>query len=118
MTITAPETAVEQRTDLMRQLTDVLRQHPLGGLFTLMVAPPELDIAEDEVLVQVVNGGSRVVELHPRKVSAVRPEDVLHATQVVDPCDAPLLDYAAHPQANNCHPITRPDGSTGHLYHM
>ncbi|MFJ3713446.1 hypothetical protein [Streptomyces sp. NPDC090053] len=116
MTILADDTLVGQEADLLGRLKELLDTHPAGGAFRLLLAPTGVAVADDEVLVQQIDTARGVVELHPRKLSDVSVDDVLHAAQVTDPADEAYGRYAAMPVANNCFTSRRPDGSTGHLY--
>ncbi|MFD5385546.1 hypothetical protein [Streptomyces sp. NPDC056669] len=116
MTVLATEPQVEQHANLMQQLHDVLKQHEIGGAFRLMFVPSVMQISDDEVLVQAVNAERRVVEIRPRKLTELTPGDVLHATQVIDPSDEPLIVHARGSFGGDCKASKRPDGSTGHLY--
>ncbi|MEU0722809.1 hypothetical protein [Streptomyces sp. NPDC006140] len=115
MTVLASGTLVEQQAELMRQLNDVLKQHEIGRDFRIMFAPPQLDVAEDEVLVQVVNPEKRMVEIHPRRLTELHLGDTIHATQVIDPSDEAFGNYSTSQRATTYLKTTRPDGSKGHL---
>ncbi|MFE7122210.1 hypothetical protein ACFU99_42960, partial [Streptomyces sp. NPDC057654] len=110
-----PEALAGQQIDLLRRLADVLSGHPLGASFRLLAAPTT-PVAVDEVLVQTVTAEG-VIELRPRKITDLAPDDVLHTTQVLDPADTDFTDYSHHPRADICMTTQRPDGSTGHLYY-
>ncbi|QEU93370.1 hypothetical protein [Streptomyces kanamyceticus] len=116
MTTLAPESLVSQHIELTQKLQAVLREHPLGGGFRLLVAPRQLELADDEVLVQAVDPAQRTVELRPCKIAEMDADAVLHATQVLDPCDQALWAYAAQLRRSTCGAFRRGDGSTGHLY--
>ncbi|WP_124258648.1 hypothetical protein [Rhodococcus ruber] len=102
MTVKFTETLASSQNDLLHRLADILANHPEGSSFRLMYVPQALRTAEDEVLVQVVNGESGVIELHPRKLDALRLDEVVHATQVLDPSDHELNEYASSPVAAKC----------------
>lgn len=116
MTVLATEPQVEQHANLMQQLHDVLKQHEIGGAFRLMFVPSELEVSDDEVLVQAVNTERGVVEIRPCKLSELTPGEVLHATQVIDPSDEPLIARGPGPFGKDCKASLRLNGSRGHLY--
>ncbi|MEU4896225.1 hypothetical protein AB0B12_26315 [Streptomyces sp. NPDC044780] len=116
MTVLASEPLLEQQANLMRQLTEVLKQHEIGGSFRLMFVPSELEISEEEVLVQDVNTEERVVEIRPRALTELSTGDVLHATQVIDPAEESLLGRGPGPFGRDCKVWLRLDGSRGHVY--
>lgn len=102
MTAMSTETLVGSQSDLARQLAAVLADHPAGDSFRLMFAPADVEVAEDEVLVQAVNAERGVIELIPRKLDALGLDEVVHATQVLDPGDGDFSEYAATPMAGSC----------------
>ncbi|MEV0278570.1 hypothetical protein AB0I22_19610 [Streptomyces sp. NPDC050610] len=115
MTVLALEkTLAGQQIDLLRQLAGVLSGHPLGASFRLMFAPPDPQVAEDEILAQTVTADG-VIELRPRKIAALTPDDVLHTMQVLDPADTDFTDYGRGPRVAYCEEIRRPNGDRGHL---
>ncbi|MGW6454311.1 hypothetical protein ACWF94_00005 [Streptomyces sp. NPDC055078] len=116
MTTPAP-TLTGQQTSLLSELNAVLARHPLGEGFAIMYAPADIHLTDGEVLVQVVNPQTRITELHPRKLTDLAADDILHTTQVIDPTDQAFLGYATHPQASEC--LTGPkrlSGSASHVY--
>ncbi|MBP5867916.1 hypothetical protein [Streptomyces scabiei] len=96
------ETLVGSQSNLAHQLAAILADHPAGSSFRLMFAPVGVEVAEDEVLVQVVNAESGVIELRPRKLDDLSLDDTVHATQVLDPGDDDFNEYAATPMAGKC----------------
>lgn len=102
MTAMSTETLVGSQSDLARQLAAVLANHPAGNSFRLMFAPTGVEVAEDEVLVQVVNAERGVIELIPRKLDDLSLDETVHATQVLDPGDGDFNEYAATPMAGKC----------------
>ncbi|MGP4046841.1 hypothetical protein [Streptomyces sp. 2A115] len=106
-------TLVEQQAGLFRELNAVLHRHPIGAALRLLLMPGELALGVDEVLVQEVDAERRVVELRPRHLADLRPEDVLHATRVLDPADHALNEHALQARASDCY---KKDGS--HWYVM
>ncbi|MER6633691.1 hypothetical protein ABT301_36695 [Streptomyces sp. NPDC000987] len=117
MALAAP-TLIEQQAGLLSELDEVLKRHAVAGAFRLVYAPQGLDLAEGEVLVQVVSPERRVMELHPRPLADLADRDVLHETQTVDCSDGFFRDYPRQARASDCHSSTRPDGSKSHLYVM
>ncbi|MEE4543498.1 hypothetical protein V2S66_16145 [Streptomyces sp. V4-01] len=115
MTILAEDTLVAQEADLLGRLKAILDGHPAGAAFRLLLAPADLPVADDEVLVQEIDTDRGVVELHPRKLSDVNLDDVLHAAQVIDPADQALALHAGSPRAEWCKDEVI-DGRTTHLY--
>jgi hypothetical protein len=110
------DTLASSQADLIRRIAEVLADHPAGGSFRLLFAPHDLSVAEDEVLIQVTNEDRGVIELHPRKVDDLDLNDVVHATQVLDPSDAEFNKYAESPKAASC--LIRYDlmGKPVHIY--
>ncbi|MFD9190389.1 hypothetical protein ACFWCA_19425 [Streptomyces phaeochromogenes] len=106
-------TVVDQHTDLISQLAEVLQKHPLGEAFTLLYTPDQLPLAQDEILVQRVDPERRVVELRPTALSDIALGDVLHTTQTVNPQDDALTGYAQARIGSDCHKI-----NGGHYYSM
>ncbi|MFE7122209.1 hypothetical protein ACFU99_42955 [Streptomyces sp. NPDC057654] len=115
MTTMSTPLLAEQEADLVHQLIQVQEQHPLGASFRLVIGAPAPQTVADEVLVQTVNAEG-VIELRPRKITDLAPDDLLHTTQVLDPADTDFTDYGLAPRADWCRGIQRPDGTTGHLY--
>ncbi|MFF5304771.1 hypothetical protein ACFY5F_35985 [Streptomyces sp. NPDC013161] len=109
----AAPTLVEQHARLFRELNAVLARHSVGAAVRLMVVPEELALGVDELLVQEVDAKQRVVLLRPQHLSELRLGDVPHATQVLDPGDHALNEYAREAQASDCY---KKDGS--HFYIM
>ncbi|MFC8715274.1 MULTISPECIES: hypothetical protein [unclassified Streptomyces] len=108
MTITASP-LVEQQADLVDRLNEVLDRHPLGGIFRLVYAPQNLDLAADEVLVQHVDPTQRVIELRPTPLARLGSADTLHESQTIPLQDA---DFHARAQAapnRMCLMTTGPD---------
>ncbi|MFE4535815.1 hypothetical protein ACFRKB_12120 [Streptomyces scopuliridis] len=102
MTATVPETMVDQSglIDLIKEVNHVISRHEAGSSFRLLFAPVELRVADDEIFVQTVSPEG-VVELRPRKIAELGPDDIIHATQSVDPGDAAF--YAARgPHDRSC----------------
>ncbi|MGW0885895.1 hypothetical protein [Streptomyces sp. NPDC002671] len=114
MTIAVP-TLVEQQADLIDELNEVLRRHPIAASFLLMYAPRGLELAADEVLVQEVDTKQRIIALRPRRLSELDSGDVLHASQVVHPGDDTLTAHARQARARTCLMLSH-DGGTTHLY--
>ncbi|RPE39707.1 hypothetical protein EDD90_2724 [Streptomyces sp. Ag109_O5-1] len=110
---TATPTLVKQQTDLVRQINQVLDQHPLRHAFRLVYAPQGLDLAADEVLVQDVDVERRIVELRPKRLSELDGGDVVHESQVVDPGDTALHTHALEARGRSCLMTIGPDL---HLY--
>ncbi|MGW4731864.1 hypothetical protein ACWEQC_22320 [Streptomyces shenzhenensis] len=106
----------QQIQSLLGELNQALNRHPVGGAFRLLYAPADLDLPADTVLVQAINDDRGVIELQPRQISDLAPDDVLHMTQVLDPSDTALSTHAEQLQARSCQATKRPDGSTGHYY--
>ncbi|MGW0770786.1 hypothetical protein [Streptomyces sp. NPDC002676] len=88
MTIAVP-TLVEQQADLIDELNEVLRRHPIAASLLLMYAPRGLDLAADEVLVQEVDAKQRIIALRPRRPSDLDSGEVLHASQIPPPETTP-----------------------------
>ncbi|MFG3287235.1 hypothetical protein ACGF3G_00225 [Streptomyces sp. NPDC048179] len=112
MTLAVP-TLVDQQTDLVRQINQVLSQHPLRDAFRLVYAPQGLDMAADEVLVQDVDTERRILELRPKRLSELDGGDVVHESQVVDPGDTALQTHALEARSRSCLLTIGPDM---HLY--
>jgi len=74
----ATPTLIEQHARLITELRQVMDRHPYAVPFRLLVAPDDLDLATDEVLVQTVDPDRGVLELQPRKISDLTPADTLH----------------------------------------
>lgn len=102
MTAMSTETLATSQGDLLRRLADVLAQHPAGSSFRLMFAPEGLEVAEDEILVQAIDVERGVIELRPRKLDELSLDDMVHATQVLDPSDDEFNEYATSPMAARC----------------
>lgn len=115
MTVAVDPTLVGQQIDLLGKLNEVLRQHSAAASFRLVFAPTEMALAEDEVLVQVANADRGVVELHPRKVADLTPDDIIHTTQAIDIADDTIALVGSR-GGGDCWPIKNPNGQTGHLY--
>jgi hypothetical protein len=98
---TTNTTLVGQEADLLRRLQEILTGHPAGSAFKLLLAPTGLAVADDEVLVQE-HTDRGVLELRPRKIHEVSLSDVLHTTQVIDPSDQALGQYANTPVTSHC----------------
>lgn len=94
MTAMSTETLVSSQSDLLQQLAAVLANHPAGASFRLMFAPTGVEVAEDEVLVQVINAERGVIELVPRKLDDLSLDDTVHTTQVINPQDEDFTKYA------------------------
>ncbi|MFJ7997557.1 hypothetical protein ACIQ7D_10485 [Streptomyces sp. NPDC096310] len=121
MTAVLPEaTLMEQQTDMLRQIGAILSNSPAGASLHLLVAPSEMTIGADEVLVQTFNKERGIIEIQPRSITDLHPTDIIHDTQVVDPRDQGSIDYGSKPMASNCKYIPhRPsEGLTakGHVY--
>ncbi|MGA5703058.1 hypothetical protein [Peterkaempfera bronchialis] len=108
MAVMSADTLAGQQVDLLRQLKELA-----GPGFQIMFAPAEVRIADDEILVQVVDADRGVVELHPRKLDKISLGDVIHATQVVDEAFSAL---AGQPRAAHCWVQDHSDGGRSHLY--
>ncbi|MGW4890237.1 hypothetical protein [Streptomyces murinus] len=115
MTVAVP-TPVEQQISLFRDLREVLDRHPFGGAVRLMYAPQELPLADDEVLVQEIDADHRVMHLRPVRLSDVGSGVVLHETQVLDPADRALSDYAQTTSAKGCYMGEDHRGAPFHTY--
>lgn len=107
---------VESQNDLVRQLADLLATHPAGQHFRLMFAPADLALEADEVLVQTVDPAGRVIELAPRRISDLTLDSLIHDTQVIDPADENINEYAANPVAAKCLKRRNLHGQTVHIY--
>ncbi|MEU3458579.1 hypothetical protein ABZ721_01305 [Streptomyces sp. NPDC006733] len=81
-----------------------------------MFVPEGLPVAEDEVLVQVVKAEEGVIELRPRKLNELSLDDMVHATQVLDPSDDEFNEYATSPMAASCLKRRGLHGQTVHIY--
>jgi hypothetical protein len=108
-------TLVAQEADLLGRLKAMLDDHPAGAAFRLLLAPADVPVADDEVLVQEIDTDRGVVQLRPRKVSDVHLGDVLHDTQIVN-LDEDFARYAAMPVAAYCWKKDRRDGRVAHFY--
>ncbi|MEU6460310.1 hypothetical protein [Streptomyces sp. NPDC046976] len=115
MTVAVP-TPVEQQISLFRDLREVLDRHPLGGAVRLIYAPQELPLADGEILVQEVDVERRVMHLRPVHLPDVGSGDVLHETQVLDPADRALSDYAQTASAKGCYMGENLNGTPFHTY--
>ncbi|WP_406349347.1 hypothetical protein OHA44_37450 [Streptomyces sp. NBC_00144] len=111
MTIHANDTLLGQDPELLGRLKQLLEGHPAGAAFQLLLAPNGVTLAADEVLVQELDTARGVVELHPRKLSEVSLDDVLHTTQVTNLADEAYRHYAAMPVASECIRVR-----TSHVY--
>jgi hypothetical protein len=109
-------TPVAQQADLLARLKSVLDNHPAGAAFHLLYAAASVPVASDEVLVQRLDAERGVLEVRPCKLTDLRADDVLQATQVIDPADAAVVLDAAQATAG-CHSITS-EGRTSHNYWM
>ncbi|MFE9686809.1 hypothetical protein [Streptomyces sp. NPDC006285] len=98
----APLTVVDQHTDLISQLAQVLQGHPLGDCFQLLYAPDGLPLTQDEVLVQTADPERRIIELRPTPLSDVASGDLLHDMQTVALRDSGLTAYAQTRPSHNC----------------
>nr|WSZ96840.1 hypothetical protein OH820_15270 [Streptomyces sp. NBC_00857] len=110
------ETLAGRHIDFLNQLNDMMKQSGVGIPLQIILTLAEVEVAADEVLIQVVNPARGIVELHPRKIAALDLGDVIHATQVMDPGDFAFSEYASSTRNSQCHAYTRPNGTQGHLY--
>lgn len=110
------ETLVGQQADLLASIAELLNSHPAGRNLRLMVVADELSVGEDEVFVQVSVPGSRTIELHPRKLSDLTVDDVVHGTHVLNPLDEDFRGYAASPVAASCLKRYDLQGKPVHIY--
>ncbi|MFE2938482.1 hypothetical protein ACFXKG_05310 [Streptomyces sp. NPDC059255] len=118
MTAVLQATLAEQQATMLREISKILATNPAGASLRLMVAPPEMQIRPDDVLVQEVNEASGIIELRPRSIADLHPADVIHDTQIINPADQDFIDYT--PMASDCkyipHPPSEAHAGKGHVY--